>query len=202
MKKLIVKVILFISVFLTIGCKVKSNNETNRNSDSSVSDKQNCDLFVKTLASDGYTQWDGKINHDYNVSGISDVRNCTPKNISDEISNLEIFYIADSCHCFLMYNKKIYRFDSFGGQHLELCLWDYDGNGKKDLVDFHSYGSGIPYLGVDIIDLTTMEYIEVLHRNLSDEKEFSFEYKDGVVFIDGQKLKYDGEGFHLISENK
>lgn len=92
MKNLIIKVILCISVFHIMGCKVESgktspvkeidklsNNETHCNSDSSAPDKQNCDLFLKILTSDGYIQWDGKTNHDYNVAGISDVRNCTPK---------------------------------------------------------------------------------------------------------------------------
>lgn len=217
MKNLIVKIILLSSVFLNIGCNIKSkrntispikeinkfsNDETYSTFDSSVTNKQNCDFFLKILKSDGYIQWDGTINQGYNVAGISDVINCTPKNISDEISKLEIFYIPDCCHCFLMYNQKIYRFDSVGGEHLELCLWDYDGNGKKDLVDFHSYGSGIPYLGVDIMDLTTMEYIKVLRRNLLNENKFSFDYKDGAVFIDGEELTFDGEIFHLISKDK
>lgn len=214
MIKLIVKVILLVSVFLYIGCNVKSN----RNSifpvkeiakfsndeifNSAASDEQKCELFIKTLKTDGYIQSNGKINHDYNVDGISEVINGTPKDISDEIPNLEIFYISDSWHCFLMYNKKIYRFDSFGGYHQKLCPWDYDGNGKKDLVYFHSYGSGIPYLGLDILDLTAMKNVKVLHRNLLDEKEFSFDYKDGVVFIDGQELTYDGKIFHLTIKEK
>lgn len=217
MKKLILIIILLISIFLNIGCNVKSNknsislskeihkisnDEIYSTFDNSVSDEQKCKLFLKILKTDGYIQGDGITRHDYNVAGINEVINGTPKNISDEISNLEIFYIADSWHCFLMYNEKIYRFETFGGYHLELCLWDYDGNGKKDLVDFHSYGSGIPYLGVDIIDLTTMKYIEVLHRNLLDEKEFSFDYKEDIIFIDGQKLTYDGERFHLIIQDK
>ena len=118
MIKLIVKVILLVSVFLYIGCNVKSN----RNSifpvkeiakfsndeifNSAASDEQKCELFIKTLKTDGYIQSNGKVNHDYNIDGISEVINDTPKDISDEIPNLEIFYISDSWHCFLMYNKK------------------------------------------------------------------------------------------------
>lgn len=168
----------------------------------SVSEKQNCDLFLQVLESDGYIQWDGIVNHDYNVAQIKNVKNCTPQNITDEISDLQIFCITDSLHYFMMYNKKIYRFDTFGGEHLKICLWDYDGNGKKDLVDFHSYGSGIPYCAVDIINLTKMEYIKVLHRNLLEEKEFSFDYKDESILIDGKELIYDGEHFHLVNKDK
>ena len=47
-----------------------------------------------------------------------------------------------------------------------------------------------------------MKNVKVLHRNLLDEKEFSFDYKDGVVFIDGQELTYDGKIFHLTIKEK
>ena len=53
-------------------------------------------------------------------------------------------------------------------------LWDYDGNGVKDLVSYCSYGSGVSYLSVGITDLTTMKAQQVITRGVLWEPGFSF----------------------------
>ena len=152
------------------------------------------DAFLKVLKRDGYYT-DGKLDKNYNTDGISSVVNITPKSISDETSDIEIFLIKDAGHCFLMTGGVIYRYETFGGYHHMLCLWDYDGNGTKDLISYDSFGSGIPYLGVSIFDMTRMEAVNVITRNLLSEPEFSFEYTDGKIYLDGEELTYSNGSF-------
>ena len=152
------------------------------------------DEFLKVLKRDGYYT-DGELDKNYNTDGITGVVNITPKSISDETSDIEIFLIKNAEHCFLMAGGVIYRYDTFGGYHHKLCLWDYDGNGTKDLVSYDSFGSGIPYLGVGIFDMTKMEAVNVITRNLLSDPEFLFDYKDGRVYIDGEELTYENGTF-------
>ncbi|MFY9381803.1 MAG: hypothetical protein WBI55_00220 [Eubacteriales bacterium] len=97
-----------------------------------------------------------------------------------------------------MVNKVIYRYDTFSGYH-QLCLWDYDNNGTKDLVSYHTFGSGIPYLGVSIFDMTTMKNISVVKKCVLSEPWFTFEFKDGSVYLDGKELIYDNGVFSCES---
>ena len=144
------------------------------------------DLFLTLLKRDGY-DLNGETNRNYNTNGITSVTNITPKSISDERSDVEIFLVS-SAHCFLMVDQKIYRYETFGGYHHQICLWDYDGNGVKDLVSYHSYGSGIPYLGVSVLDLTSMENRNIKSVNLLVNPPFSFAYEDGKILLDGEEL--------------
>lgn len=152
------------------------------------------DAFLESLKQNGYYT-DGELDRDYNTDGITCVVNITPKSISDETPDIEIFLIKDAEHCFLMANGVIYRYETFGGYHQKLCMWDYDGNGTKDLVSYDSFGSGIPYLGVGIFDMTKMKSINVVTRNLLSEPEFSFEFKDGRIYLDGEELTYSAGVF-------
>ena len=156
-----------------------------------------CEEFLEILKRDGYYR-DGEMDHNYNTDNITDIINITPKSISDERPDVEVFYLSNQ-HCFLMVNHTIYRYDTFGGYHQQLCLWDYDGNGTKDLVSYYTWGSGLSYLSVGILDLISMESIEVITRMTLSEPEFSFECKDGVIYIDGEELTYSDGDFRCDS---
>lgn len=143
------------------------------------------DEFLEILKRDGYYR-NGAKDHNYNTDNITSVVNITPKSISDETSDVEFFYV--NTHCFLMVNKTIYRYDTVGGYHLQLCFWDYDGNGTKDLVSYHTWGSGLSYLCVSVFDLTSMKNINVITRMILSEPAFSFGCKNGVIYIDGAEL--------------
>lgn len=162
--------------------------------DYASTDTTHTDVFLDILKHDGYCDGEEQ-NKSYNTDGISGVVNITPKSISDETEDIEVFLIKDAEHCFLMADGVLYRYETFGGYHEKLCLWDYDGNGTKDLVSCDSFGSGISYLGVSIFDMTKKEPISVFTRNLLSEKEFSFEFENGVVYIDGEELKYENNEF-------
>ena len=168
--------------------------------DYNTTNNLNCDEFLKTLKSDGYIR-DGEKDYNYNTDNITRIVNITPKSISDETSDIEVFCVNE-IHCFLMVNHTIYRYDTFGGYHHQLCLWDYDGNGTKDLVSYNTSGSGLSYMSVDIFDLTSFEGIQVITRMTLDEPEFSFECKNGMIYIDGEELTYSDGSFHCNSFNK
>ena len=160
-----------------------------------------CDEFLEILKSDGYTISGGQKDHHYNTDNITRIVNITPKSISDETSDIEVFCLSDM-HCFLMVHHTIYRYDTLGGHHHQLCLWDYDGNGTKDLVSHNTFGSGFPYMGVLIFDLTSFEKIKVIERMILNEPTFSFECKNGGIYIDGEELTYSDGRFHCDSFNK
>ena len=158
---------------------------------------QHTDTFLAILKRDGCYR-DGKQYPDFNTERLENVRNVTPQSISDERGDMEVF-VANDGFCFLMAGEKIYRFDTFGGYHRQLCLWDYDGNGTKDLVSFASWGSGLPYVGVKILDLTTAETIDVCSTMVLSEPRFSFEFVGGTVFINDAPLTYSGGSFHCAA---
>ena len=159
-----------------------------------------CEEFLKNLKSDGYIRG-GEQDYNYNTDNITRIVNITPKSISDEASDIEVFCVDDT-HCFLMVDHRIYRYDTFGGYHHQLCLWDYDGNGTKDLVSYHTSGSGFSYMRVCIFDLNSFEEIQVVTRMILSEPEFSFECKNGSIYIDGEELTYSNGNFHCNSFGK
>ena len=75
-------------------------------------------------------------------------------------------------------------------------LWDYDGNGVKDLVSYFSYGSGVSYLSVGITDLTTMKAQQVITRGVLWEPGFSLAFDGENIYIDGKKLTFSNGEFH------
>ena len=218
MKKLIALVLLMTFIFSLAGCSLdrstqeNASNETNNSSKDLLSsigycvpnygstNELHCDKFLKILKRDGYIRG-GEKDYNYNTDNITRTVNITPKSISDETSDIEVFWVSDA-HCFLMVNHTIYRYDTFGGYHHQLCLWDYDNNGTKDLVSYNTSGSGLSYMSVDIFDLTSFEGIQVIRRMILNEPEFSFECKNGVVYIDGEELTYSNGSFHCNSFNK
>ena len=229
MKKLIALLLSMTFILALVGCSsdrsTQTSNETNnpsKNTQESTSNEINnpskntqsetgyfipdydttnnlhCDVFLKNLKSDGYIRG-GEKDYNYNTDNITCIVNITPKSISDETSDIEVFCV--DTHCFLMVNHIIYRYDTFGGFHHQLCLWDYDNNGTKDLVSYNTSGSGLAYMSVGIFDLTSFEEIQVISRMILNEPVFSFECKNGVIYIDGEELTYSNGNFHCNSFN-
>ena len=216
MKKLIALILSITFMLAFAGCssdrktQASTPNETNNPSkntqsigyfipDYGTTNNLHCDEFLENLKSDGYIRG-GEKDYNYNTDNITRTVNITPKSISDETSDIEVFWVSDA-HCFLMVNYTIYRYDTTGGYHHQLCLWDYDSNGTKDLVSLHTCGSGLLFLGVSVFDLTSFEEIQVITRMVLDEPGFSFEFKNGVIYIDGEELTYGNGSFHCKSFN-
>ena len=215
MKKLIALVLLMTFIFSLAGCSLdrstqeNASNETNNSSKDLLSsigycvpnygstNELHCDKFLKILKRDGYIRG-GEKDYNYNTDNITRIVNITPKSISDETSDIEVFYVDDT-KCFLMVDHTIYRYDTFGGFHHQLCLWDYDLNGTKDLVSYNTSGSGVSYMSVDVFDLTSFERIQVISRMVLNEPRFSFECKNGAIYIDGKELTYSNGSFHCDS---
>ena len=218
MKKLIAFILSMTFMLALAGCssdrrtEASTSNETNNPSkntqsetgyfvpDYNTTNNLHCDEFLENLKSDGYIRG-GEKDYNYNTDNITRTVNITPKSISDETSDIEVFWVSDA-HCFLMVNHTIYRYDTFGGYHHQLCLWDYDNNGTKDLVSYNTWGSGLSYMSVGIFDLTSFEEIQVITRMILNEPGFSFECKNGVIYIDGEELTYSNGSFHCNSFNK
>ena len=218
MKKLIALILSMTFMLALAGCSsdrrtpASISNETNNPSqithgetgyfipDYDTTNNLHCDEFLENLKSDGYIRG-GEKDYNYNTDNITRIVNITPKSISDETSDIEVFWVSDA-HCFLMVNHTIYRYDTFGGYHHQLCLWDYDSNGTKDLVSYNTWGSGLSYMSVDILDLTSFERIQVITRMVLAEPGFSFECENGVIYIDGEELTYSNGSFHCNSFNK
>ena len=210
MKKLIALVVFLFCVLGLCACNPQNPSnqgaETNKGSlsdegyfapDYQSTSKLHSDEFLEILESDGYYR-DGEKDHNYNTNNITRIVNITPKSISDETSDIEVFYV--STHCFLMVDHTIYRYETFGGYHHQLCLWDYDSNGTKDLVSYNTSGSGISRMSVDIFDLTSFERFSVITiSDIFNRPGFSFECKNGVIYIDGEELTYSNGSFHCNS---
>ena len=218
MKKLIALVLLMTFIFSLAGCSLDRSTQENASNETNNSIKDllssmgycvpnygstnelHCDKFLKILKRDGYIRG-GEKDYNYNTDNITQIVNITPKSISDETSDIEVFWVSDA-HCFLMVNHTIYRYDTIGGCHHQLCLWDYDRNGTKDLVSYNTSGSGVSYMSVDVFDLTSFERIQVISRMMLNEPGFSFECKNGAIYIDGEELTYSNGSFHCNSFNK
>ena len=218
MKKLIALILSMTFMLALAGCssdrgtQASTSNETNNPSQNiqgepgyfipnyDTANNLHCDEFLENLKSDGYIRG-GEKDYNYNTNNITRIVNITPKSISDETSDIEVFWVSDT-HCFLMVNHTIYRYDTSGGYHHQLCLWDYDQNGTKDLVSYNTSGSGLSYMSVDIFDLTSFEEITVIARMILNEPRFSFECENGVIYIDGEELTYSNGSFHCNSFNK
>ena len=154
--------------------------------------------FKEILARDGYHR-DGGMDKNYNVSDAI-FSNITPKGMLEENPDVELFYSKTSGACFLKVKNELYRCDTFGGEYQHLCYWDYDGNGTKDLVMHYTFGSGIPYEGVSVTDLTTMESKAIQSVNLLESKWSNFEFDGENIYIDGKKCTYS-RGLFFLDDN-
>ena len=155
--------------------------------------------FIELLRRDGYHRGD-TIDRNFNTDNIEKCRNVTPPGMAKEIPDLEMFYVSGSGAFFLKYRNELYRFDTFGGQYLKMCYWDHDGNGTPDLVAQYTAGSGIPYMGLTVIDLTTMTPKGVISRMLLEEEPFEFAFDGENAYVDQKLLTYSDGKFLLDGE--
>ena len=70
------------------------------------------DVFLEKLKKDGYHRGD-EIDKNYNTDNITGIFNITPQAILEENPNLELFYVKDGYHCFMMYKGEMFRYDTF-----------------------------------------------------------------------------------------
>ncbi|MBO4326703.1 MAG: hypothetical protein J5950_05490 [Clostridia bacterium] len=153
--------------------------------------------FRALLSRNGYLS-DGVIVTDYNTGKIEAVFNNTPEGILNDASGeLELFYVEPGGHEFLKYKDTIIRADTFGGRYLQLYLWDYDGNGVKDLFEYYTFGSGMYYLGCSLLDLATFESKLLITRNGTAGEKLTVNLENGDIFVDDVKLEYSDGRFNI-----
>ena len=169
--------------------------------------------FITILKRDGY-HWGGEIDKNFNTENM-DCRNITPAGMYEENPDLELFYVHGGGACFLMYKNELYRADTFGGYHKQMCYWDYDGNGVKDLVSSATFGSGLSFVSVSLLDLSTMEGKAILLQNVTDgfkqsnpkgPKNSSIRLTGDDLYVGGKKISYSHglflmDGYWVINGN-
>ena len=163
---------------------VVTHGEEYFRTDYDTDDTTHTDVFLEKLRNDGY-YCDGKRETKYNVDGIGKVRNITPDSISDEMPDVEVFCVDDSV-CFIMTDGMLYRFNTYSGFHMKMFLWDYDGNGKKDILSYYSFGSGIARYGLEVLNLTTGRMIDIWE----EKYPYTVELRNGKPYVEGEELTY------------
>lgn len=202
------------SVFITDTTAVKSYEQ---------GDSVNAELALSMLRSEGYIEADTgtlRVNY-YNTSG-SVLRNCTPDYILEHGGDVEYTHTwKDGIHptyisehggdidlfqdesgaYFIRLLDQLYRYDSFGGRHINMCRWDYDSNGAADLVFYSNFGSGLDYHSVSIFDLSTRTIKEIMVKMTLAEPSFRFDFDGESIYIDGNKVEYIGGEFYIGGVN-
>lgn len=195
------------SVFITDTTAVKSYEQ---------GDSVNAELALSMLRSEGYIEADtGTLRVNYYNTSHSVLRNCTPDyilehgggveythtwkvgvtppNISEHGGDIDLFQDESGAY-FIRLLDRLYRYDSFGGRHINMCRWDYDSNGAADLVFYSNFGSGLDYHSVSIFDLSTRTIKEIIVKMTLAEPSFRFDFDGESIYIDGNKVEYvDGE---------
>lgn|GEM_PF-4268135 len=93
-------------------------------------------MYFNILKSDGYYR-NGKVDKNYNTDGITRIVNITPKSISDEALNIDVFFCEQYTRLFD---------DEQSYLQIPLCPWDY---GKMCLSKYgfmFEYKDGSVYL--------------------------------------------------------
>ena len=88
-------------------------------------------------------------------------------------------------------------------------LWDYDKNGTLDIVNYSTGGSGLLFSMVTMFDMKNMSSFLVFRKDITEygsekmqnneDPNYPFEYKDGIIYINDQKLVYEDGKFSLGS---
>lgn len=180
------------SVFITDTTAVKSYEQ---------GDSVNAELALSMLRSEGYIEADTgtlRVNY-YNTSG-SVLRNCTPDYILEHGGDVDLFQDESGAY-FIRLLDQLYRYDSFGGRHINMCRWDYDSNGAADLVFYSNSGSGLDYHSVSIFDLSTRTIKDIIVKMTLAEPSFRFDFDGESIYIDGNKVEYIGGEFYIGGVN-
>ncbi len=158
------------------------------------------DEFIAIFERDGYTVTIRGENEGEKVSGYSlgehRVVNITPRSvigIDDDINLFEVINKGNQSYYFIMTNGEIfYSFYTFGGGIHYMCLWDYDGNGVRDVVVLHSFGSGMDYRSITLLDVTEKKEKSVINGAfwICD-----LDWDGESIFLDKSKAYYYEGGF-------
>ncbi|MBR3298351.1 MAG: hypothetical protein IKI64_04010 [Clostridia bacterium] len=166
--------------------KVKSYND---------GDSTNAELACSMLEEGEYISViDGSVYTDY-TADASRLRNCTPDFIREKRADIELFQTDDFAY-FLRIADKLYRFDTPGGFHMKMCLWDYDKNGIDDLVFYHSWGYGNYVVEASVLDVCMGTRMSILSRSAEVGHGFNLDYDAGrkMIFLYRNSVEYfDGE---------
>ena len=151
--------------------------------------------FLEILKRDGFFV-NGQNNKTYNADGIVRVRNITPESVSSKNADVELFYVEEGHHCFLMTGGKLYLCDTFGGYNCRVDLWDSNGDGTDDLLLFQdTFGSGIAYAGIRAFDLKTGMMTRLIAVDTLEEPAIGMKVRDGRAYLDGEELRAVGTDF-------
>ncbi len=151
--------------------------------------------FLEILKRDGFFV-NGQNDKTYNADGIVRVRNITPESVSSKNADVELFFVEEGYHCFLMTGGKLYRCDAVGGFLRRVDLWDSNGDGTDDLLLFQdTFGSGIAYAGIRAFDLKTGMMTRLIAVDMLEEPAIGMKVRDGRAYLDGEELRAVGTDF-------
>ncbi len=126
--------------------------------------------------------------------------NATPEKIADDDSGIEFFITRDGADFFVKYGDRVFPLSSYskyldlGGQFKYIFLWDYDGNGVKDLILLVTYKTDNLLWEILLQDLTDIYNFRTLYSGSYDLPSESLSTDGENVYVFGHKLIYsDGK---------
>lgn len=96
--------------------------------------------------------------------------NVTPLSVAKQM-DIKIFKFSDSCLTLALINGEIYSICEFFGGYgfVNAVPWDYDEDGKLDLLIASSWGSGLHRSIISVFNTTTKESIVVHDTSTTDD---------------------------------
>ena len=159
------------------------------------SDEEYRTHLCSLLAEKGYHGWEAKdgvtspvVRTDFNYNNLEKVFDCTSPYVTEH-SDIRLWR-GDDWYYFLEIDGELYRYDTTGGYHHNLCLWDYDGNGVKDIVALHTWGSGLSYEALDIFDVVEKRDVCVKTVMTLSDSPFRFDFDGEHIYVDEQLVVY------------
>ena len=145
--------------------------------------------FIELLKKDGYRDSEGQY-HVYNVGNTKEWWNITSPYVLKNSDDIGLF-MNDGYDCFLQVGDTVYRpFAVFGGWVKALALCDCDNDGTKEVVAYHSYGSGVSYLGITVFDTKTGIGKECISVNtLKPDAGLEYRFDGTAVYANGEDIR-------------